>query len=129
MKQSAKAFKNVPNFTFIRAIPKATIPILIVQHVKTRWNVDISFTNGLGVETSLFIKNMFETKPEAKKLAYYMCIWFKENKIEMKNFFLKVLVVYYLQAKNYMPSVKEIQSDLIPRYVGGQYYYFKVVLL
>ena len=82
--------------------------------------MDISFSNGFGVENTLFIKHLFEIKAEAKKLFYHIRIWFKENNLELKSYLLKVLVIFYLQTQGFMPSVKKIQDRLPPRNIGGQ---------
>ena len=108
-------------FEFIYAVPFAIVPILIVKHVATGWSCDISFSHGLGVEMSLFVKHLFKLQPEAKKLALYVCIWCKNYEIKIKNFFLVVLVIFYMQTKGLLPSVKRVQDRCSLRQIGGEF--------
>ena len=85
---------------------------------------DISFGDGLGVETTCLLQHLFEIQPEAVKLFHFFRIWMhivkKTMKIaSFKNFQLSLFVVFYLQHENLMPSILKVQQGLKMRKIKG----------
>lgn len=71
---------------------------------------DITFTSGLGVENSKLIRHLFKIQPEAAKLSIYMKKWLKSNGVIMKGYNVILLTVFYLQVKDFLPSVGYLQA-------------------
>ena len=121
VQKTRSAFISSSKFKIIESVPNSLVPIQIVQHVATGWKCNISFSHGFGVENSLFVMHLLEMQPEAKKLAFFVQIWCKKFGIAIKNFTLTVLVIFYLQTKSLMPSVKQVQDRCCTRKIGGQF--------
>lgn len=81
---------------------------------------DIVVSNGLGVMNSELLKHMFDIQPQARSLYHFVRMWLKNYNLELRSYQLTLLVVFYLQRKNLMPSVEKIQQGLEKKLVNGK---------
>lgn len=64
---------------------------------------------------------MFVIQPEAVSLFHFVRKWLKAQGFEhLKGYVLTLLVVYYLQSINMMPTVQRIQMDSPKEIVAGK---------
>lgn len=81
---------------------------------------DVTFKNGLGVENTKLINYMFRLQPEAFKLYHFGRIWIHIDEFAFKRYVVGLLVIFYLQQKNLMPSVVKLQEDVPERFIDGE---------
>lgn len=98
---------------------KIPVPTLRVTH--KRLQCDITFSNGLGVENTRLLHHMFSLQPEAFKLYHFVRIWIHIDEFAFKRYMVALLVVFYLQNKNLMPSVLKMQEDTGEKFIAGFY--------
>lgn len=87
------------------------VPFIRAIYKPDNISVDISFQNGLAVETANLMHHLFDIQPEAAKLCLLMKKWLKIHKVVVKNYSLVLLVVFFLQQYNYLPSIKTVQKN------------------
>lgn len=73
---------------------------------------EIAVRDGRSTETSLLLKHLFDIQPQAKALFHFIRIWLEEEGINLKGYQITLLVVFYLQQRNLMPSVQTVQRNL-----------------
>lgn len=81
---------------------------------------DITFDCGLGVENSKLVHRMFSLQPEAFKLYHFVRIWIHIDEFAFKRYMVGLLVIFYLQQKNLLPSVVEMQKDVGETWIKGE---------
>ena len=74
-------------------------------------SVDISFENGIAVETTDLLSHLFDIQPEAAKFILLIKKWLKMYNVGMKNYNLVLLVVFFLQQHDYLPSIETVQEN------------------
>jgi hypothetical protein len=82
---------------------------------------DLTFSNGLGVENSKIMNHLFELQPEAFKLYHFVRIWIHIDVFNFKRYVVALMVIFYLQTKNLMPSVVELQKDVPEKFIDGEF--------
>lgn len=82
--------------------------------------VDITFNNGFAVENSAMLRHLFVIQPEAAKFCLFMKKWLKMNKVNMKNYNVVLLVIFYLQQKNFFPTIQNVQNGLVEKFIDGK---------
>lgn len=86
--------------------------------------VDITFNNGLAVENSKMLRHLFDIQPEAAKFCLFVKKWLKMNEVSVKNYNVVLLVVFYLQQKNLLPTICEVQDGLRASLIDGKFKQF-----
>lgn len=77
-------------------------------------------TNGLSTQNSKLIAHLFSIQSEAVPLYHFIKQWMKVQGFDhLKGYTITLLVIYYLQTKNLMPSVERIQMGLSPVTIDG----------
>jgi DNA polymerase sigma len=94
-----------------------------VVHRDTGVPVDVSFNDGLGVRNSKILNYWLDLQgDEARKLALFVRKWFEMSTFREDKFHktLDILVIYFLQMKNRLPSYHQIRelADR-PVWIGG----------
>lgn len=83
-------------------------------------SVDVGFNNGLPVQNALMLRHLFEIQPEAAKFCLFMKKWLKMNEVPVKNSNVVLLVIFYLQQLNFLPSIQEVQDGLDELFIDGK---------
>ncbi|KAG5677939.1 hypothetical protein PVAND_007653 [Polypedilum vanderplanki] len=97
----------------------ATVPLLKVKYLPLNLDCDIVVSNGLGVKNSQFINHLFNIQPEARKLFHFVRMWIKSYKFNLKSYTLTLLVIFFLQNKNLMPTGERVQRYVEEEYIDG----------
>lgn len=83
---------------------------------KNSFEVDLTFNNASGFENTKFINYIFQIQPMSMKLSLFLKLLFKElNYVTLySNYILTILVLFYFQENNWLPSIARIQEGLAP---------------
>ncbi|XP_068142309.1 terminal uridylyltransferase 7 isoform X2 [Drosophila tropicalis] len=113
-------------FDNVFAIRSARVPIIRCRHMPTDLSIDINVANPKSIYNSRFVAELFSRDLRLRQLNLFLKIWAKKSKINghgsMTSYCLCVLVVYYLQQRDLLPSIKNLQSTQSPSYVWGVNY-------
>lgn len=83
---------------------------------------DITSKNGLGVANSKLLAHLFKIQPEAVKLYLYVRTRMRTAGLaDLKGYTMCLLVIYYLQTKNLMPTIEMVQRGLPKKIVDSKY--------
>ncbi|XP_053694306.1 uncharacterized protein LOC128742113 [Sabethes cyaneus] len=100
---------------YFDAVISARTPILRAWNISEKVDCDISFANGLSHRNSMLIKYMFELQPIAYSMAIYIKEWAKYANISgLNSYTLTMLIFFFLQKKELLPSVYRLQFDCKP---------------
>ncbi|XP_055851128.1 terminal uridylyltransferase Tailor [Episyrphus balteatus] len=96
------------------AIQNARVPILKILYKPKFLNCDIGFSNSLGYCNTNLTKYLLELQPIAKRLAFFLKKWIERSKLNehITTYSAVLLVIFYLQTKNLLPSIKALQDGL-----------------
>lgn len=101
-------------FKKVFAITTAKVPIVKMYHEPTGRNCDISFKNMAGVRNSKMIGLLLQMDKRALGLSILIKYWTKVHSLTgtnlLPNYALTMLIIYYLQYKNILPSVSILQK-------------------
>lgn len=116
---ASNSMRSQPDlFAEILPISRAKVPIVKFIHIPTGRYCDASFTSPQGVYNSYLLAFLLHLDPRALPIAVIIKFWAKIQKLTgthfMSNYTLTLLVVFYLQQVNVLPSVYELQERLEP---------------
>uniref|UniRef100_A0A2A4K011 Uncharacterized protein n=1 Tax=Heliothis virescens TaxID=7102 RepID=A0A2A4K011_HELVI len=110
-------------FTQLFAITKAKVPIVKFFHVPTQFHCDVNFKSPAGVYNSKLLAFLLHMDERVLPLTILIKYWSKIHKFTgtnlLGNYALTMMVVFYLQLMNILPSVYELQRHIPPYYVDG----------
>lgn len=81
---------------------------------------DLTATKKTSVYVSKILKHLNTIQPEVVPMFHFLRIWFSTAGIQLKNYVLYILLLFYLQQDNYMPSIKHIQKNIEKDYCEGK---------
>lgn len=103
--------KHCPNLTFVSMIPAA--PWLVrVHHKSLNLELDLTFGNSYVVANAKLIKYLFGLQPTAGSMYFLLKKWKQQTELS-QNFHTHVLImllVFYMQRKEYLPPIRSILS-------------------
>lgn len=77
-------------------------------------------TNGLRVANSKLLAHLFGIQPEAVSLFHFIKLWMAAQRFNgLKGYTLCLLVLFYLQTENLMPSIEKLQIGLTKVLIDG----------
>lgn len=103
-------------FRIICTILHARVPIIRLQHLRTKVTCDVNFTSSFGYYNSCFIGKVLNYDTRVKELAVILKLWSKAHKISermiMSNYCLMTCLVFYLQnlEQPMLDSIKNSQA-------------------
>ncbi|KAM3959696.1 terminal uridylyltransferase Tailor [Aphomia sociella] len=107
--------KRPTNFTDLFAITAAKVPIVKCFHVPTRCHCDVSFKSESGVRNSNLLGTLLHSDSRALPLAVLIKYWSKVHGLTgtnlLPNYTLVIMVIFYLQQVNILPSIFQIQNN------------------
>lgn len=113
------SLKSRPNlFTELQPIARAKVPLVKFLHIPTGRHCDASFKSPQGIRNSLLLASLLHLDPRVLSMTIIIKFWAKVHKLTgtnlMPNYALILLVVFYFQQVNILPSVYELQANLEP---------------
>ncbi|KAJ8720446.1 hypothetical protein PYW07_012489 [Mythimna separata] len=110
-------------FSEIIAITTARVPIVKFLHIPTQCQCDVNFKSPAGVRNSQLIAFLLQYDKRALPLAVLIKYWSKVHKFTgtnlMGNYALIMMLIFYLQLMNILPSVYELQRNMPEYFVDG----------
>ncbi|ALC46656.1 CG1091 [Drosophila busckii] len=96
----------------INVIEQARVPIIKTLHLSSGIECDICF-NSLGFCNTNLLKYIFETQPIAQFMCIYLKTWLERCRLaeQLTTYSIALMVIYFLQTKNLLPSVLELQEE------------------
>jgi hypothetical protein len=76
--------------------------------------------NGVSTRNSQLLGHLFKIQPEAVSFYHFIRQWLKAQGFEgFKGYTLTLLVLFFLQSENLMPSVKVVQRGVPKEMISG----------
>lgn len=105
-------------FTELQPIARAKVPLVKFVHIPTGRQCDTSFNSPQGIRNSLLLAYLLHLDPRILSVAIIIKFWAKVHKLTgtnlMPNYALVLLVIFYFQQLEILPSVYELQAKLEP---------------
>lgn len=105
-------------FTELQPIARAKVPLIKFVHIPTGRQCDTSFNSPQGIRNSLLLAYLLHLDPRILSVAIIIKFWAKVHKLTgtnlMPNYALVLLVIFYFQQLEILPSVYELQAKLKP---------------
>lgn len=114
--------RQFTKFTNLFAITNAQVPIVKFLHIPTSCNCDVNFKSPAGVQNSKLICHLLQMDrtDQALRLAVLVKYWSKVHKMTGTNllasYALSLMVIFYLQLMNMLPSIADMQKN-VPLYM------------
>lgn len=130
-----------PKWTNPNAIRRTFVPILqatfselglnckyLKQDIPNRLSInsfttlgDISISNGVSHANSLILRHLFEIQPEAAKLVHFVKKMIGSQNFDgLTRYSVVVLVLFFLQQRNLMPSIKVVHRGVEIKRAAGK---------
>lgn len=98
-----------------------SIPSFKVIHRASGIKCDISVCNGLSVQNSKLFAHLFNIQPEAIALYHFCKRWLQIFDVQiLKGFSLTLMIVFFLQQNNLMPTIENVQKNLTKIVIDGR---------
>jgi DNA polymerase sigma len=101
-------------------VKNCNVPFIRALYVPSNIWVDITFSSGIGVKNTFLLRHLFEMQPEAAKFCMFIRKLLKLNGFKIKNYVVILLAIFYLQQKNFLPSIQTVQHGIPPRFIQGK---------
>ncbi|XP_066581002.1 speckle targeted PIP5K1A-regulated poly(A) polymerase-like isoform X2 [Prorops nasuta] len=97
-----------------KTIKDKVFPKVVVKHLPSGLNCDISFTNGIEVESTKILRYYMTLYPLCRRLTLFVRkLWdFKIFEKFMPSYALTWLVIFYLQVKSSLPSIVDLRNNV-----------------
>ena len=113
----------------VQQSPYPGLPVIFATFMPMKFDCDINICNGIATGTSKLIAHLFAIQPEAVKLVHFTRMWFKTQGFDhLKGFTIMLLVVFYLQRKQFLPTVENVQSEVAKDVCEGKKSNFEIYL-
>ncbi|CRK98425.1 CLUMA_CG011783, isoform A [Clunio marinus] len=89
----------------------------------SEWTVkesDLITTNGFSTRSSQLVRHLFTSQPEAVSLFHFIKKWINLNEFygfSGYTYTIVLLLIFFLQSKNFMPSIETIQQNLPKEFI------------
>ncbi|KAH8344007.1 hypothetical protein KR084_003139, partial [Drosophila pseudotakahashii] len=91
-------------------------PLIVVRHKNSNIECDINFSNSISYNQNKLVNYIFELQPIARLMVIYLRGWVKKQQIQsaFRSHLLILMVIFFLQVRGFLPSVCQLQYQLIP---------------
>lgn len=80
----------------------------------------ITFASELYCYNSRLIRYYMETFPECQKLCYFVQEFIKLIDLDFNRYIIIVLVLFYMQKRDFLPTVAQLQSRMPEEILSGR---------
>lgn len=84
---------------------------------------EITVNDGLCVVNSKLLSHLFAVDPKTVKFYHFIRLWLQCGGVNFKGYQLTLLVLFFLQTRNFVPSMKRVQRNLPAKKVKGEIFY------
>ncbi|XP_067619976.1 terminal uridylyltransferase Tailor [Eurosta solidaginis] len=104
--------KSSSDWSRVIPIRGARVPIIRMKSRKTNIGCDIGFSNSLSYCNTQLLQYIFQQQPLARRLCIFMKKWLERTKLNERitTYCMSLMVIYYLQTKNALPSIYTLQK-------------------
>lgn len=110
---------NGHNWRDFEPVTKARTPILRVFCHSEGIDCDLSFSNGLSSCNTALIGYFVNLQPVCKKLVMFLKTWASSLQLGINSYLVSLIVIFYLQQQQLLPSVEILQSSISPVCIDG----------
>jgi hypothetical protein len=64
--------------------------------------------------------HLFELQPEAIKFYHFMRVFLPRYDVKFDGYMLKLLVIFYFQNENLLPSITKVQEGTVKQQISGE---------
>ncbi|XP_065353686.1 uncharacterized protein LOC135948383 isoform X2 [Cloeon dipterum] len=117
LKAAVKLFYKKPHmFRNIHSVPGARVPVLHFLHIPTNVECDVTFKNMLGVYNSQFLQFVASQDERIFLLFFVIKQWRKAQNIQMSNYCLTMLAIFFLQTlpQPMLPPILQLKEGSDP---------------
>lgn len=100
-------------------VTKARTPILRVYCKQEKIDCDLSFSNGLSSRNTTLIGYFINLQPVCKKLCAFVKFWASKLQAGLNSYLISLMVIFYLQQEQLLPSVEALQKLCEPLLIDG----------
>ncbi|XP_011184128.1 terminal uridylyltransferase Tailor [Zeugodacus cucurbitae] len=113
--------KSTIDWDQIRAIRAARVPIIRMTNRKTNIECDVGISNSLSYCNTQLLEYIFQQQPLARRLCIFMKKWLERTRLNehITTYCMSLMVFYYLQIKNCMPSIETLQKNMLANVLVG----------
>lgn len=107
--------KSATDIKILFIVKDARVPLIRCISMKHKFELDLTFNNGAGVENTKFIQYLFRLQPVTRQLSMFLKCWFKESQYmaaTTSTYMLTILVIFFLQSEKLLPSVRDLQKGI-----------------
>lgn len=81
------------------------------------------FSDGLGVVTTRLTAYLLNLQPQQQGLKLYHAVrmWLRIVGVELKLFQIQILVIFFLQQQDFLPSIEQVQKGVKRRSIGSKF--------
>lgn len=120
IEETAKLFEKEPTlYAKLWLRPTRIIPLFTFYHIPTQIYCDIVYKSSDGVVNSKIVGYYFNLDRRFQHLGIFLKFWSNihnvtghDTEIRFRNYVLYLLIIFYLQQKEMVPSVFELQKDV-----------------
>uniref|UniRef100_A0A1B0B571 C2H2-type domain-containing protein n=1 Tax=Glossina palpalis gambiensis TaxID=67801 RepID=A0A1B0B571_9MUSC len=131
-----RILRESENFSQVRPIRSARVPIIKCKHNSTGFSIDINVSCPNSLENTRFLQAIVESDDRIHSMLLFLKIWAKHmqiiNRANVTSYCLIILAVFYLQQplqghdRSIILPVQRIQQNLSARMVQGINYSFDI---
>jgi len=115
----AAAISQSDSWKIKKRLLKTDVPIIIMAHKMIHIDCDVNILNGFSVENTKLVGYLFRIQPRAVSIYHFIRKWMSINGFELKGYTVTLLLLFYLQANDLMPSIHDVQLNLPKRIISG----------
>lgn len=118
IQQATAAFRQHPHlFTDIKSFP-GTIEFIEFRHIPSGFHVDLIFNDFEGMRSTELVHYIIHLDARLYDLVLIIRYWARVHRLTrvrvLSNYAMTLLVVFYLQQKDILPSIASLQRDAEP---------------
>lgn len=80
----------------------------------------VTVNDGLCVVNSKLLAHLFAVHDDVVKFYHFIRLWLSCGNVEFKEYQLTLLVLFFLQTRNFVPSMKRVQKNLPRKMIKGE---------
>lgn len=80
----------------------------------------ITVNDGLCVVNSKLLSHLFAVHPSGVKFYHFIRLWLQCGSVGFKGYQLTLLVLFFLQTRNFVPSMKRVQKNMPAKKIKGE---------
>ncbi|XP_020818492.1 terminal uridylyltransferase Tailor-like [Drosophila serrata] len=111
-----KALSSSANWSFTKSF-HGVYPLVTARHKDSNILCDISFSMKITVDQNNLVNYIFDLQPIARYMVIYLRSWALANGLSnFRGHIFTLMVIFFLQIRGQLPSVSNLQTNLLPNF-------------